>query len=107
MLQQVRYSLNAFKDEACELVRKGVINCRQPIYMLCPYFSSHEWELIECELESNGLLLKDPILDLIGCEGCRYSGAWIANKYCDFGSDVEKMGASPMRSPESDCCAYN
>jgi len=68
MLQQVRYSLDAIRDEACELIRKGVIDRKQPIYMLCQHFPTREWGLIECELERNDFLLRDQILDLIGCE---------------------------------------
>ena len=47
MLQQVRYSLDAIRDEACELIRKGSIDSKQPIYMLCQYFPVREWESIE------------------------------------------------------------
>ncbi|NJR60015.1 MAG: DUF4327 family protein [Cyanobacteria bacterium CRU_2_1] len=68
MLQYVRYSLDAIRDEACELVHKGIVDCKQPIYVLCQYFPACEWEAIECELERNDFLLRDQILDLIGCE---------------------------------------
>ena len=68
MLQHVRYSLDAIRDEACELIRKGVIDRKQPIYVLCQHFPPNEWESIECELEKNDFLLRDQILDLIGCE---------------------------------------
>lgn len=68
MLQHVRYSLDAIRDEACELIRKGTINYRQPIYVLCQYLPADEWEDIEAELERNDFLLRDQILDLVGCE---------------------------------------
>lgn len=68
MLQQLRYSVDAIRDEACELVRRGVIDRQQPIYVLCRYIPIHEWEAVECELERHDFLLRDPILDLIGCE---------------------------------------
>jgi hypothetical protein len=68
MLQYIRYSLDTIRDEACELIRKGVINSKQPIYTLCQYLPACEWEAIECELERNDLLLRDQIIDLIGCE---------------------------------------
>jgi Domain of unknown function (DUF4327) len=68
MLQYVRYSLDAIRDEACAFIRKGVINSKQPLYALCQYFPAREWELIESELERNDFLLRDQILDLIGCE---------------------------------------
>lgn len=68
MLQHVRYSVDAIRDEACELVRKGAIDRKQPIYVLCQYLPAAEWVAIECELERNDFLLRDQILDLIGCE---------------------------------------
>lgn len=68
MLQQVRYSLDAIRDEACELVRQGAIDRKQPIYALCRHFPTSEWDAIECELERYDFLLRDQILDLIGCE---------------------------------------
>lgn len=71
MLQYTRYSLDAIKDEACELVRKGVIDRKQPIYVLCQFLPMGEWEAIECELERHDFLLRDQVLDLIGCEDWR------------------------------------
>lgn len=68
MLQHIRYSIDAIQDEACELVRKRVVDCKQPIYVLCQYFPASEWEAIECELERYDFLLRDQIQDLIGCE---------------------------------------
>lgn len=68
MLQHVRYSLDAIRDEACELIRKGMIDRKQPIYVLCRYLPADEWEAIECELERHDFLLRDQVLDLIGCE---------------------------------------
>ena len=68
MLQHVRYSVDAIRDEACELVRQRVIDRKQPIYILCQYFPAAKWEAIECELERNDFLLRDQILDLIGRE---------------------------------------
>ena len=68
MLRHVQYSLDVIRDEACELIRKGVIDSKQPIHVLCQHFPAHEWEAIESELEQNDFLLRDQILDLIGCE---------------------------------------
>ncbi len=106
-MQQVHYALDAFRDEACELIRKGVINSKQPIYMLCPYFPAHEWELIECELERNKFLLIDQILDLLGCRECWYLGTGNVTKYCDPDSGLGTISATPMRSPGSDCCSQS
>ncbi|NJN86401.1 MAG: DUF4327 family protein [Leptolyngbyaceae cyanobacterium SL_7_1] len=71
MLQQVRYSLDAIRDEACELVRQKVVDCKQPLYVLCRFFPASGWEAIEDELERHDFLLRDQILDLIGCEDWR------------------------------------
>jgi hypothetical protein len=68
MLQHIRYSLDVIRDEACALIRQGAIHSKQPLYALCQYFPAGEWASIEAELESNDFLLRDQILDLIGCE---------------------------------------
>ena len=64
----VHYSLDVIKDEARELVHKGVISRQQPIYALCEYIGPGEWRCVEGELEESGYLLRDRICDLIGCE---------------------------------------
>lgn len=64
----VHYSIDVIKDEARELVHKGVISRQQPIYALCEYIGPGEWRCVECELEEGGYLLRDRICDLIGCE---------------------------------------
>jgi hypothetical protein len=71
MLQYIRYSLDAIKDEACELVRQRLVDRKQPIYVLCQFFPVSEWEAIECELERHDFLLRDQVLDLIGREDWR------------------------------------
>lgn len=68
MLQQARYSLDAIREEARELVRQGVIDRKQPIYVLCQFIPARDWEEAERELERNDFLLRDEILDLIGRE---------------------------------------
>lgn len=64
----IHYSIDVIKDEARELVHKGIISRQQPIYALCEYIGSGEWRCVECELEECGYLLRDRICDLIGCE---------------------------------------
>ena len=64
----VQYSLDILKDEARELVSKGVVSRQQPIYTLCQYIPAREWAGVECELESCNFLLRDRIGDLIGSE---------------------------------------
>lgn len=62
------YSLEILREEANQLVHKGVISRQQPIYILCQYIPAREWVLVECELERSNYLLRDPIGDLIGHE---------------------------------------
>lgn len=61
-------SIEAIRDEARELVRCGLVDRQQPIYKLCQYIPVREWAGIEYELENNGFLLRDRIIDLLGRE---------------------------------------
>ncbi|ARV59776.1 DUF4327 domain-containing protein [Nostocales cyanobacterium HT-58-2] len=63
-----KYDIEVIKDEARQLVNKGVINRNQPIYTLCKYIPSREWVCVELELENNDFLLRDKIIDLLGRE---------------------------------------
>jgi hypothetical protein len=64
----VQYSLDIIRDEARQLVNKGVISRQQPIYTLCQYIPARDWICVEEELEDSDYLLRDRIGDLIGCE---------------------------------------
>ncbi|ABG52061.1 MAG: DUF4327 family protein [Trichodesmium sp. St16_bin4-tuft] len=64
----IQYSLDIIRDEALELVHKGVLSRQQPIYTLCRYIPAREWACVECELEECDFLLRDRIGDLIGRE---------------------------------------
>ncbi len=64
----VHYSIDAIKDEARQLVNKGLVMRHQPIYTLCQYIPAREWLWVECELENNDFLLRDRIIDLLGRE---------------------------------------
>jgi hypothetical protein len=64
----VKYSINLIKEEALELVQKGVLSRQQPIYALCQYIPAREWTYVEYELEESSFLLRDRIGDLIGNE---------------------------------------
>ena len=64
----VQYSLDVIRDEARQLVSKGVISRQQPIYTLCQYIPARDWVCGEEELEDCDYLLRDRIGDLIGCE---------------------------------------
>ncbi len=68
MLQSVQYSLNIIKDEARQLVQRGLVSRNQPIYILCQYIPAREWACIETELERCNFLLRDRIGDLMGRE---------------------------------------
>jgi hypothetical protein len=68
MKPTVKYDLEAIKDEARQLVRQGLVNSQQPIYVLCKYIPAREWECVELELEENDYLLRDRIIDLLNCE---------------------------------------
>ena len=64
----VRYSLDVIRDEARQLVEKGLLHRQQSIYTLCQYIPASEWQELERELELNEFLLRDPIIDILGKE---------------------------------------
>jgi hypothetical protein len=59
------YSICVLQQEAHQLVQKGVISRQQPIYTLCQFIPAREWPQVERELERNGYLLRDHIIDLL------------------------------------------
>ena len=61
-------SIDIIKNEAKQLVEKGIISRSQPLYVLCEYLPAREWLGVECELERCDYLLRDRIGDLISCE---------------------------------------
>lgn len=63
-----QYTLDMLRDEARQLVEKGLVDCQQPIFTLCRYIPSREWPYLECELENCEYLLRDRIIDLIGTQ---------------------------------------
>lgn len=68
MLQTAQYSLNTLRDEARELVQRGVVSRQQPIHSLCQFIPAREWAWVENELERSDFLLRDRISDLMGRE---------------------------------------
>lgn len=64
----VKYDIEVIKDEARQLVDKGLVNRQQPIFALCKYIPGREWVCVELELEKNDFLLRDRIMDLLGRE---------------------------------------
>lgn len=67
-LSTVQYSIDVIKDEARQLVLKGIVSRQQPIYSLCQYIPAREWACVETELEKCNFLLRDRIGDLMGRE---------------------------------------
>jgi hypothetical protein len=61
-----RYSINTIREEAHNLVEKGVITLNQPLRILFEYLPMQQWNIIECELERHDYLLRDRVIDLIG-----------------------------------------
>lgn len=68
MIQTTSYTIDTIKDEARHLVDSGVVNRQQPIYILCQFIPPREWICVECELEQNDFLPRDPIIDLLDSE---------------------------------------
>jgi uncharacterized protein YqgQ len=64
----IQYSIEIIQEEARQLVNKGLVSRRQPIYTLCQYIPAREWAFVECELEKCDFLLRDRIADLMGSE---------------------------------------
>lgn len=64
----VKYDIGVIREEARQLVKKGLINRQEPIYALCKYIPVRDWVCVEFELENNEFLLRDRIIDLLGCE---------------------------------------
>ncbi|PPS42234.1 DUF4327 family protein [Chroococcidiopsis sp. TS-821] len=68
MATTVKYDIAAIKDEARQLVEKGLVDRQQPIYALCKYIPGRDWVCVELELEENDFLLRDRIIDLLSKE---------------------------------------
>ncbi|MFB2833512.1 DUF4327 family protein [Floridanema evergladense] len=68
MITTIRYEIDVIQQEARELVKKGIVSRNQPIYTLCQFIPPREWVYVEKELEFNGYLLRDRIIDLLGRE---------------------------------------
>ncbi len=62
------YTIESLKEEARQLIEKGILSRQQPIYTLCKYIPAREWVCIECELERCEYLLRDTIADLVAYE---------------------------------------
>ena len=59
-------SIRGIRKEVRHLVDLHSLDREQPIYNLSQFFSAGEWELVECEIESNGYsLITNSIGDLL------------------------------------------
>lgn len=67
-LKRRTYTLEMLRDEARELVDKGLIDRQQPIHALCRFVPQEGWKCVELELELNEYLLRDHIIDLLAKE---------------------------------------
>jgi uncharacterized protein YqgQ len=64
----IKYDIEVIKEEARQLVKKGLVNRQQPIYALCQFIHDRDWAYFERELEKNEYLLRDRIIDLLDSE---------------------------------------
>lgn len=64
----IKYDIEVIKEEARQLVNKGLVHRQQPIYVLCQYIPEVDWAYFEHELEKNEYLLRDRIIDLLDRE---------------------------------------
>jgi hypothetical protein len=61
----VPYSIETIRDEVHHLVATGTLDRQQPIYTLCKFIPARDWPGVEWELECNGYLLRDRLIDLL------------------------------------------
>ena len=62
------YDIESIREEARQLIEKGILSRQQPIYTLCKYIPAREWVGVECELERCEYLLRDTIGELVAYE---------------------------------------
>lgn len=59
-------SIKNIRKEIHHLIDLHSLECEQAIYNLSQFFSAGEWQLVECEIESNGYsLMTNSISDLL------------------------------------------
>ncbi len=59
------HSIKTIKNQAKELVNRGLLSRQQPIYAICQFIPAGEWRSIELELELHEFLLRDHVIDLL------------------------------------------
>ncbi len=65
MNTSIHYSIDIIREQARELVEKGVLSSQQPIYTLCEYIPMLHWQEVEKELKLNNILFSDRLRDLL------------------------------------------
>lgn len=66
MSVKTNFSLHEIKDEVRHLVELHSLDPEQAIYGLSQFFSPGDWNLVECELETQGFsLMTNSIEDLL------------------------------------------
>lgn len=63
-----RYTITQIKEEAKGLIDQGCLTRKHPIYTLCEFIPARLWNEVELELERNGFLLRDHLIDLVSQE---------------------------------------
>ena len=66
MTVKTDFSIEEITREVEHLLELHSLDSEQAIYNLSQFFSAGEWELVECEIESNGYsLMTNSISDLL------------------------------------------
>jgi hypothetical protein len=61
----IPYSIECIREEVHHLVQTGTLDRQKPIYTLCKFIPARDWPGVEWELECNGYLLRDHLIDLL------------------------------------------
>lgn len=63
---KTNFSLQEITDQVRHLVEIHSLDSEQPIYSLSQFFSPGDWNLVECELETQGFsLMTNSIEDIL------------------------------------------
>lgn len=65
ILKTTTYSIESIREDAHYLVKRGIVNPQQPIYILLAHLPEREHDTFEQMLEQHEYLLRDRIIDLL------------------------------------------
>lgn len=68
MSQIVRFSISTIRDEVRCRLESGMLHRRQPVRVLCEFYTKREWQAIAEELQLADIQLSDSLVDLVGRE---------------------------------------